>query len=111
MEKSISNKKAEAVTVLDRLEKVKAEQKVLQTEVEHLQAELSAARQQLEELNLGWSQKSLVVKEGEGKLQALRQREAELTEREAELQINLESIQGKESQLQLSLQGKENQAI
>jgi chromosome segregation protein len=111
LEQSLSNKKVESVTVLDRLEKVKAEQKVLQAEVEHLQAEVSAARQQLEELNLAWSQKSLVVKEEEGKLQALRQREAELKGREKELEVNLESSQGKESQLQLSLQGKESQAI
>jgi len=111
LEQSLSNKKVEAVTVLDRLEKVKAEQKVLQTEVEHLQAELSAARLKLEELNSTWSQKSLVVKEGEGKLQALRQREAELRGREEELQVDLESIRGKESRLQLSLQGKESQAI
>ena len=108
LEQSISNKKAEAVTVLDRLEKVKAEQKVLQTEVEHLQAEVSAARQQLDEFISTGSQKSLVVKEGEGKLQALRQREAELKEREEELQINLESSQGKESRLQSSLQEKES---
>jgi chromosome segregation protein len=108
LEQSISNKKAEAVTVLDRLEKVKAEQKVLQTEVEHLQAEVSAARQQLDEFISTGSQKSLVVKEGEGKLQALRQREAELKGREEELQINLESSQGKESRLQSSLQEKES---
>ncbi len=110
LEQAISNKKVEAVAVLDRLEKVKTEQTVFQGDVEQLQRETNSIRRTSEELSQTCSEKLLAVKDRETRMESLRVRLQETQTEQEEKEKNLKKTSEAKSQLELDLSQKEFEA-
>jgi len=109
LEQAISHKKQEALVVLDRLEKIKTENTVLQAEVSQLQKKSESSRIRLQELNEAWSAKSLAVQQAESRAELLLQRLKEINQREKELQQQLGDKQKNSAELRQRVQLKNSE--
>ena len=87
-EKTIVQKKQEALELIQKLEESAAEQKLHQSRAKKLESQVEILRQNLDQLNQARSEQALRWQQKEVFLQNLQQRSVELEQREKEIEQN-----------------------